>query len=98
MTVGLLLCKPLLAVMGTPGDIIELSTRYMRIYFLGVPASMIYNFCAGILRAVGDSRRPMYYLVIAGIVNVCLNLVFVIVFDMSVAGVAGRRSCPSTCR
>ena len=59
MTVGLLLCKPLLAVMGTPGDIIELSTRYMRIYFLGVPASMIYNFCAGILRAVGDSRRPM---------------------------------------
>jgi len=88
MTVGLLLCKPLLAVMGTPGDIIELSTRYMRIYFLGVPASMIYNFCAGILRAVGDSRRPMYYLVIAGVVNVCLNLVFVIVFDMSVAGVA----------
>lgn len=88
MALGLVLCKPLLEMMGTPADIIDLSTLYMKIYFLGVPASMIYNFSAGILRAVGDSRRPMYYLIIAGILNVILNLFFVIVLRMSVDGVA----------
>jgi putative MATE family efflux protein len=88
MAAGLVLCEPLLAMMGTPADIIDLSALYLRIYFLGVPASMIYNFSAGILRAVGDSRRPMYYLIVAGILNVCLNLFFVIVLQMSVDGVA----------
>lgn len=88
MAAGLVLCEPLLAMMGTPADIIGLSALYMKIYFLGVPASMIYNFSAGILRAVGDSRRPMYYLIIAGILNVFLNLFFVIVLHMSVDGVA----------
>ena len=88
MVLGLLLCNPLLLMTGTPKDIIDLSALYMRIYFLGLPASMIYNFGAAILRAVGDSRRPMYYLLAAGIVNVILNLFFVIVLHMSVDGVA----------
>ncbi|MGB4267243.1 MAG: MATE family efflux transporter, partial [Limnochordia bacterium] len=65
--VGLLLCGPLLRMMGTPDDILPLSELYMRIYFLGMPAGMVYNFGAAILRAVGDSRRPMNYLTIAGV-------------------------------
>jgi putative MATE family efflux protein len=86
--VGFILCKPLLAMMGTPDDIIDLSLLYMRIYFVGVPASMVYNFGAGILRAVGNSRHPMYYLTIAGIANVILNMFFIVVLNMSVDGVA----------
>ena len=88
MVLGLILCNPLLKVMGTPEDIIELSALYMRIYFIGIPASMVYNFGAAILRAVGDSRRPMYFLLLSGIVNVLLNLYFVIIVHMSVDGVA----------
>lgn len=88
MGLGLILCTPLLIIMGTPMDIIDLSALYLRIYFLGLPASMIYNFGAAILRAVGDSRRPMYYLLVSGVVNVILNLFFVIVVHMSVDGVA----------
>jgi len=88
MVMGLVFCKPLLILMGTPEDILDLSVLYMKIYFLGVPATMIYNFGAAILRAVGDSRRPMYYLVISGILNVILNLFFVISLHMSVDGVA----------
>ena len=86
--VGLALCEPLLMLMGTPEDIKDLSVLYMRIYFLGLPASMIYNFGAAVLRAVGDSRRPMYYLTITGIVNMIFNMFFVIVLHMSVDGVA----------
>lgn len=88
MFAGLAFCKPLLVLMGTPGDILNLSTLYMRIYFISMPASMVYNFGAAILRAVGDSRRPMYFLIIAGILHVGFNLFFVIVLHMSVAGVA----------
>ena len=88
MVLGLVLCEPLLVMMGTPGDILALSALYMKIYFIGVPASMVFNFGAAILRAVGDSRRPMYYLIVAGIVNVVLNLFLVIVLHMSVGGVA----------
>lgn len=88
MVAGSVLCKPLLILMGTPSDIIDLSELYMKIYFMGLPASMVYNFGSAILRAVGDSRHPMYYLVIAGILNVFLNLFFVIVLHMSVDGVA----------
>jgi len=73
MVLGLVLCTPMLRMMGTPSDIIDLSAIYMKIYFIGAPASMIFNFGAAILRAVGDSRRPMYYLIVAGIVNVILN-------------------------
>lgn len=88
MLVGLIFCKPLLIMMGTPEDILNLSVLYMRIYFIGIPASMVYNFGAAILRAIGDSRRPMYYLTTGGIVNVIFNLFFVIVLKMGVAGVA----------
>ena len=88
MVLGLILCNPLLIMMGTPMDIIDLSALYLRIYFLGLPASMIYNFGAAILRAVGDSRRPMYFLLASGIVNVILNLYFIVVLHMSVDGVA----------
>lgn len=88
MILGLALCKPLLKVMGTPADIIGLSVLYMRIYFISTPASMVYNFAAAILRAAGDSRRPMYYLLITGTLHAIFNLFFVIVLHMSVAGVA----------
>jgi putative MATE family efflux protein len=88
MAIGLALCEPLLNIMGTPKDIFDLSVLYMKIYFLGLPATMVYNFGAAILRAIGDSRHPMYYLLITGIVNVIFNLFFVIVMDMSVGGVA----------
>ena len=85
---GFVLCRPLLHMMGTPEDIMDLAVLYMRIYFVGMPANMVYNFGAAVLRAVGDSRHPMYYLVISGIVNVVLNLFFVAVCGMSVDGVA----------
>lgn len=88
MIAGFFLCKPLLILMGTPEDILNLSVLYMKIYSFGMPAGLVYNFCAAILRAIGDSRRPMYYLIIAGIVNVLLNLFFVVVLNMSVDGVA----------
>jgi putative MATE family efflux protein len=88
MVTGLALSKPLLIMMGTPEDIIGLSVLYMKIYFIGIPASMVYNFGAAILRAIGDSRRPMYYLLAAGIVNVILNIYFVTALNMSVDGVA----------
>lgn len=85
---GFFACRPLLELMGSPEDVIDLSTLYLRIIFAGMPAQMVYNFGAAILRAVGDTRRPLYFLTISGIINVGLNLFFVIVFDMGVAGVA----------
>jgi putative MATE family efflux protein len=88
MVVGLVLCEPLLKMMGTPEDIFSLSVLYMKIYFISMPASMVYNFAAAILRAVGDSRRPMYYLIITGALHVIFNLFFVIELHMSVDGVA----------
>ena len=88
MILGLVFYTPLLRLMGTPADIMHLSALYIKIYFLGLPASMVYNFGAAILRAIGDSRRPMYYLTTSGIVNVILNMFFVIKLNMSVAGVA----------
>lgn len=88
MVLGIVLCKPLLVIMGTPENIIDLSVLYMKIYFISTPANMVYNFAAAILRAAGDSKRPMYYLVITGTIHVIFNLFFVIVLHMSVAGVA----------
>ncbi len=85
---GVLLAGPLLNLMGTPQDVLEQATLYMQIYFAGMPVIMLYNFGAAILRASGDTQRPLYYLFAAGIINVILNLVFVIVFHMGVAGVA----------
>lgn len=86
--VGFFLSQPLLELMGTPEDVINLSVLYMRIYFVGMPAFMFYNFGAALLRAVGDTKRPLYFLTLAGIINVIFNLIFVIVFHMGVAGVA----------
>ena len=86
--VGLFASRPMLTLMGTPDDVIDLSVLYMQILFAGMPFQMLYNFGAAILRSVGDTRRPLYFLTIAGVVNVVLNLIFVIVFHMSVAGVA----------
>lgn len=77
-----------LELMGSPDDTIELSTTYLRIYFIGLPFSMIYNFGASILRATGDTKRPFIYLSLAGLFNVLFNLLFVIVFHLDVAGVA----------
>ncbi len=74
--------------MGTPDDVIGLSALYMRIYFLGMPFFMLYNYGAAILRAVGDTKRPLLFLMIAGVINACLNMVLVIVFKLGVAGVA----------
>lgn len=70
------------------GEILALASVYLRIYFLGMPAVMVYNFGSAVLRAVGDTRRPLVFMILSGIVNVGLNLLFVIVFDMNVAGVA----------
>lgn len=86
--IGITISKWLLGVMGTPEEVLPLAVIYLRIYFSGLPVIVLYNFTSAVLRAVGDSRRPLFYLAIAGVLNVGMNLVFVIVFDMSVAGVA----------
>lgn len=86
--VGIVFAKTFLGWMGSPDDVIDQATLYLRIYFAGMPLNMAYNFAAAILRALGDTRRPLYYLAISGAVNVLLNLLFVIVFNMGVAGVA----------
>lgn len=88
IVIGIILAEPLLLLMGTPADVIDQATLYMRIFFVGMPVNMLYNFGAAVLRSVGDTKRPLYYLVIAGIVNVILNLFFVIVCHLDVAGVA----------
>ncbi len=85
---GLVVSKPLLQLMDTPEDVLELATLYIRIYLLGIPAYAVYNFGANILRAHGDAKRSMYVLSVTGLINVGLNLVFVIGCGMSVAGVA----------
>ena len=85
---GFFLSKPLLKLMSTPSDIIDLSTLYMRIYFLGAFFMLLYNFGSSILRSKGDTKNPLYFLAISGILNVVLNLIFVIYFHMDVAGVA----------
>ena len=86
--VGFLLSRPLLELMGTPADVIDKSTVYMKFYFAGMPVIMLYNFGSAVLRAVGDTKRPLYYLTVAGVVNVLLNIFFVTQLHMDVAGVA----------
>ncbi len=85
---GLTLSPFALKIMGTPDHIIGQSTLYMRIYFLGMPFFMVYNYGASILRAVGDTKRPLIFLIVAGLMNTALNLILVIVFHLGVAGVA----------
>ena len=77
-----------LTLMGTPDDVIDLSVLYMRIYFMGMPFFMLYNYGAAILRAVGDTKRPLFYLIAAGLANVVLDLLLVMVIPLNVAGVA----------
>ena len=86
--IGNVFAKPLLVLMGSPEDVVDLATIYVKIYFMGMPVILIYNYGAAVLRAIGDTRRPLYYLTVAGFVNVGLNLIFVIKMNMSVAGVA----------
>ena len=85
---GAILCRPLLVLMGSPAEVLEKATLYMRVYFFGTPGFLIYNFGAAILRSTGDTRRPLIILSISGIANVLFNLLFVIYFHMDVAGVA----------
>ena len=88
LVIGQLFSEPMLILMGTPKDILPLSVSYMKIYFCGMPVMLLYNFGAAILRAVGDTKRPLYYLSLAGVINIILNLIFVIRFSMGVRGVA----------
>lgn len=86
--IGVIFAKGALLLMGTPENVINLATLYMRIYFLGMPFFMLYNYGAAILRAVGDTKRPLLFLVISGCINAGINMLLVIVFNMGVAGVA----------
>ena len=86
--IGVLFADKMLMLMKTPAEVLELSTLYLRIYFGGMVAMMIYNFGSSILRSKGDTKRPLYYLAFAGVINVVLNLIFVILLNMDVAGVA----------
>ena len=88
MAVGLCLGRPMLTWMNTPDDVLPQATLYVQIYFSGSVFNMVYNYGAAVMRAVGDSRRPMYYLILSGAVNVVFNMIFVIVFHMGVVGVA----------
>jgi len=88
LIVGVVATRPLLEMMATPDDVIDQSTLYMRILFFGMPLNLILNFGAAILRAIGDTKRPLYYLTIAGVINVILNILLVTVFSLGVAGVA----------
>ena len=88
LCIGVLFSKTFLRLMDSPDDVIDLAALYMKIYFVGMPFNMAYNFGAAVLRAVGDTKRPLYILTFSGALNVVLNLVFVIAFGMDVAGVA----------
>jgi len=88
MLVGILFAPKILQLMNIPDNILPLSSLYIKIYFLGVPASFIYNFGNALMRSMGDTKRPLYYLTFAGIINVGLNLIMVLVFRLDVAGVA----------
>lgn len=86
--IGIVFSRPMLILMQTDPEVLPLAALYLKIYFLGMPATLVYNFGAAILRAVGDTERPLRFLTIAGLINVVLNLIFVVVFHLDVAGVA----------
>lgn len=88
LVLGILAAPHILMLMGTPEDVLGQAVLYIRIYFAGIPVLLLYNFGSSILRAVGDTKRPLYYLMAAGIINVILNLIFVIGCGLGVAGVA----------
>lgn len=86
--IGFVISKPLLILMGAPGNVLELAILYLRIYFFAMPAIMIYNYGSAILRSKGDSKRPLYAMLISGVINIVLNLIFVMCFHLHVIGVA----------
>lgn len=88
LAVGIAIARPVLKAMDVPEQVLPLAAKYLQVYFLGMPFLMIYNFGSAILRSVGDTRRPLYALIVAGVLNIGLNLLFVAVFKMSVVGVA----------
>ena len=88
LLLGQVIARPVLLLMGTPDDVIDLAVVYLRIYLLGMPCIMLYDFGASILRSTGDSKRPLYALIAAGIINTILNLILVIGFGLGVSGVA----------
>ncbi len=88
LIIGLVTVRPVLRLTGTPQDITDLAALYLYIWCIGMPASVLFNFAAAILRSIGDTQRPMYYLVASGIVNFILNVISVVIFHMGVAGVA----------
>lgn len=88
LALGIVAAPEILILMGTPEDVLGQAVLYIRIYFAGMPVILLYNFGSSILRAVGDTRRPLYYLLAAGVINIILNLLFVIGFGIGVAGVA----------
>ena len=88
LVIGIIIAKPILLMINTPSEVINLAVLYLSIYFLGMPFVMVYNFGAAILRSTGETRKPLYCLIISGIINILLNLLLVIVFHLSVAGVA----------
>lgn len=88
LIIGVAVARPILTLMGTPADVLPMAVTYLQIYFLGIPFFMIFDFGAAILRSKGDTRRPLYILMVSGVVNTVLNLVFVICLHLGVAGVA----------
>lgn len=88
LLLGLFIARPLLELMSTPEDVLPYAVQYLHIYFLGMPFIMVYNFGSAILRCIGDTRRPLYCLIISGVLNAALNLFLVIAFHMDVTGVA----------
>ena len=87
-TVGIVLTDPLLSLVNTPGDLLDYSATYMRIYFIGSVFMMVYNVAASVLRSVGDTKTPLFFLMMSGVLNVLLNVLFITVFDMKIGGVA----------
>ncbi|MBO5763404.1 MAG: polysaccharide biosynthesis C-terminal domain-containing protein, partial [Lentisphaeria bacterium] len=85
---GMLAAEPILRLMDTPEDVLPLSCRYVRIFFFSVPAVLLFNFGSAVMRSAGDTRRPMYYLLIAGVIKVALNLSFVVGLGWDIGGVA----------
>ncbi len=84
---GVVFARPLLVLMGTNTNVMHQAVLYMRAYFFGIPAQLVYNYCAAMLRSTGDSTRPLYFLSVAGVVNICMNLIMVLVFHMGALGV-----------
>ena len=94
--IGIIAARQILTWMQAPEEVIGLAVLYLRIYFLGMTSTMVYNFGSAILRAIGDTKRPLYFLLFAGVINVVLNLIFVIIFHMGVAGVAAATAISQT--